>query len=225
MVIDSGMIFLRDTLLKQAKPFILAVLLLGCQWSLVWADSFSSGMGAYRTGKYDIAIPFFQKSIQENPQDANRVFYLGLSQARAQKYQDARDSFEQVLQMVPSNSDLATRARANISFITRTQITTQGTNKTAQDAVSQASRREDNYLTSIISFGKVVHWDPARMPLKVYISDGSKVQGWQPAMKNIVFQAMSTWQNASYNKIRFVTTGNPSKADIIVNWKVLSIPQ
>jgi len=72
------------------------------------------------------------------------------------------------------------KARSNIAYITKTQVNTQGSNKTAQQALINATRREDNYLTSVINNGKVVHWDVYKMPLLFYISDALKFDSWHP---------------------------------------------
>lgn len=187
-----------------------------------WAgDNYQQGMTAYKQKQYQQAAQYMAAAVKENPGDAKRVFYLGLIYAKTGDMKNARTAFEQVVQMVPQNDDLAAKARNNISYITSSQMINIGNAGKASQIVnaSMAKGSKANYLTHVLTGGKLVHFDPKRMPLKVYISDGKRVAGWTPQMKALVTHATSAWQKATGGKVRFMITSQPDNADIVVRWQ------
>jgi predicted Zn-dependent protease len=136
-------------------------------------------------------------------------------------YEAARQSFELVIQMVPPENPLAAKARNNISWLTKQQITlASNSDKAAQVIRTSMSRNsKDNYLTHVIPEGKIVHFSPSRMPVRVYIVGGSSVPGWNAGMNQAVIYAMHTWERGTFGKVSFAQTYNPANADIIVRWQ------
>lgn len=185
-----------------------------------FADAYSDGVSAYNAKNYARAIGLFQKSLQQKPHP-NAMFYMGMAYSHLRRYEEAREAFELVIQSVPPSHELATKARNNISYLTKQQITlASNSSKAAQILNTSLSRNsKDNYLTHVLPGGKVVHFDTARMPLKVYVSDALNVRGWNVGMKQAVVYAMRTWQSASRNRISFVQAYNRDNADIIVEWR------
>jgi tetratricopeptide (TPR) repeat protein len=185
------------------------------------ADSFSDGVSAYKAKNYPRAATLLQKALREDSRNPEAMFYLGMAQVHTSNYDAARKAFETVIQMVPTNHELAVKARNNITWLTKQQITlASNSGKAAQVLKTSMSRSsKDNYLTHVIPGGKVVHFSTAKMPLKVYIADGLGVQGWNTGMKQVVTHAMRTWQSASRGKISFTQTYTESNADIIVKWQ------
>lgn len=211
--------FDRRMLLERLLVLAIVILSGSTILSAVAADDYALGVHYYKSGYYSQSAFYLQKAIQEKSQDPYVFFYFGLVEARLKHYDEAQQAFEQVTHLVNSQDDIAACARNNISFITRAQVDSQNKNQAAKSVLSVATRQEDNYLSSAIANGNVVHWDIQKMPLKVYIQDGSRVNGWQPEMKALVVHAMQVWQNASLNKIRMIVTSHPEDADITVNWK------
>lgn len=206
------------------RKILLSILMAGVMALAPWvalADSYSQGVEAYRSRNYGRAVQYLESAVKQDPKDPNRMFYLGMAYTHAGRYDEARQAFELVIQMVPPNHDLAQKARNNITVITKDQISTaSNSGKAAQIMKASLSRNaKDNYLTHVIPGGKVVHFAPERMPLKVYIGSGHAVQGWNAGMKNVVAKAMSAWQSATHGKIRFVQTYNQNEADIVVGWQ------
>lgn len=206
------------------RTFLLSILLSGMVVFFPlqsYADSYSQGVQAYKNRNYNAAIQYFQEAVRRNPKDANGVFYLGMAYTHAGKYDEARQAFEAVIQMVPSSHELAQKSRNNITVITRDQIKT-ASNSGKATRIMQASlsrNAKDNYLTHVIPGGKVVHFAPEKMPLRVYIANGSGVPNWNNGLKQVVIDAMSTWSRATNGRVRFVQTYNESDADIVVRWQ------
>lgn len=203
-------------------PLLISLLLLWvCTPDVALADAYSDGLAAYQAKQFSRAAQQFNAALRENPKNADAMFYLGMAHARNQNYDQARQAFEMVIQTVPPTHELASKARNNISYITKQQITLASNSaKAAQVLTTSLSRTsKDNYLTHVIPSGKVIHFSAAKMPLKVYIGDGLKVPGWHVGMKQHLIYAMRQWQTASRGKVSFVQTYNAANADIIVGWQ------
>lgn len=187
--------------------------------SAAFADSFSSGVSAYQKGDFSRATGYLEQAVSVDPGNPKKLFYLGLCYAQGGKYEMARAAFERVGQMLPPEDPLSVKARNNMAVITQAHMTANGnTGKASQVASIAKSKNKNNYLAYAIPSGKIIHWDTAKMPLKVYIGDGSKIQGWNPEMRDLVSNAMRSWQTATNNQIRFVITKKPESADIMVKW-------
>lgn len=197
-----------------------ASLLLGAPIAAL-ADSYSDGVSAYKAKNYAKSVQMLQKSLRENPRNPDAVFYMGMAYTHMTNYEEARQAFETVIQMVPTSNPLAAKARNNITWITKQQITMASNSGKASQVMKTAlsSNSKDNYLTHAIPGGKIVHFASGKMPLKVYIADGTAVQGWNTGMKQAVVHAMRAWQNGTRGKISFAQTYNESNADIIVKWQ------
>jgi tetratricopeptide (TPR) repeat protein len=193
-----------------------------------WSGPYESGIAAYRQGNYPQATQYFKKFLEANGQtgttNAKAVFYLGLCYAQQKQYNAARSIFDTLLKNEPANSPLAAKARANMAVITQAQLQAGGKPQTASALGAMTAKtvaktnNDTNYLASAISQGKVVHWNPAKMPLKVFIKDGSTISDWRPEMVGLVREAMGSWQTATRNKVRFITSPNQAQADIVVGW-------
>ncbi len=186
-----------------------------------FADPFNEGVAAYKANNYAKAATLMQTALRQNPKNADAAFYLGTSLAKTNQYDAARQAFEMVIQMVPPSHELADKAKNNISWLTKQQITlaSNSTKATQIMKTSLSKGSKDNYLTHVIPGGKVVHFSTAKMPLKVFIASGASVQGWNNGMRQVVLYAMQSWQSASKGKVTFTTTQNENNADIIVRWQ------
>jgi tetratricopeptide (TPR) repeat protein len=186
--------------------------------ALALADAYSNGINAYKRGEYAASVKYLQQSVMQDPQNPKKIFYLGLAYSQVGQYPKAREAFEAVGKILPPEDPLAIKARNNMAVITQAHMTVNGNGAKAEKLVS-AAKKKNNYLAYAIPNGKVIHWDTKRMPLKVYVSDGTGVEGWTPSMKSLVSEAMSAWSSATHNAVRFTTTNHPDRADIIVRWK------
>lgn len=186
------------------------------------ADPVQDGVSAYKAKNYARAVQLLQNSLsQQNQPNPEALFYLGLSYTRLNRLEEARKAFEYVIQRVPTNHELAVKSRNNISYLTSQQIALASNSGKASQVIQTALSRtsQDNYLTHVISNGKIVHFSTQKMPLKVYIENGFSVSGWNSGMKQAVTMAMRRWQSVSNGKVSFVQTNNPSLADITVRWQ------
>ncbi len=209
--------------MKRIRFKVLCLLLLGIFWlgTLAQAASIDSGIAAYKRGEYTQALSHFKTAVKENPKDPKAMFYLGLSLTKTGYHEAARQAFEMVTRMVPADDPLAAKARNNMAAVTNEQISAVSSSDKAHQVISTAyaQGKEDNYLPHVLSYGRIIRFDEEKMPLKVFISSGQGVPGWQPEMTQSVLKAMQTWQQASRNKVRFTSTSNLKNAHIVVRWQ------
>jgi tetratricopeptide (TPR) repeat protein len=184
------------------------------------SELLNNGMAQYKAGNYAQAAKILESSLKQNA-SAEGLFYLGMAYTHLNRFDEARDAFDRVLQMSVPASKLAVMARNNINFVTKQQITlASNSGKAAQVLSASLSRSsKDNYLTYVLYGGKVVHFATNRMPLKVFISDGRGVPSWNSGMKEAVTYAMKTWRAATHNRVYFAQVFNEANADIIVHWQ------
>lgn len=207
---------------RIAFPVLLLclALLAGLAPPLAHADAYSDGVSAYRAKNYTLASKLLESAAKQGKPTPKLIFFLGMAYTHLNQYEPARQAFDMVIQMVPPEDELAGKARTNIDYITKQQISL-ASNSTKASTVMTASlshNSKDNYLMHVIPGGKIVHFSTSRMPLKVFISDGNSVTGWNGSMKQAVNYAMHTWQSATHGKVSFIQTYTEANADIIVKW-------
>lgn len=207
--------------MKRVQLGVMAGILIGLLGSPAgWADNYDQGVALYKQGRYTQAIPALNKAVQDNSSDPKRLFYLGLAYSKAGNLSAARSAFENVIQMTPENDPLAAKARNNITYLTNNQIVTVSSAAKASTVMKAVSSNNgNNYLSSVIPNGQIIRFNEKAMPLKVFISDGRNLAGWNSGMKSVVTTAMASWQRASGNKLRFVTVGREGDANIVVKWQ------
>jgi len=206
-------------LIRSSLPVVLAFLLASAA-PLAMADLYSDGVGLYKAKLYARAAQKLELSLKSNP-TADGVFYLGMAYTHLNRFDEAHDAFEHVIQMTPPSSELAGMARNNLNFVTKQQITLASSSGKANQVLTASLSRssKDNYLTYILYHGKVVHFATESMPLKVFITDGRGVTGWNAGMKQAVVYAMRAWQSATKGRVNFTQVYNESSADIVVHWR------
>jgi predicted Zn-dependent protease len=155
------------------------------------------------------------------------IFVSGLTYARQKQFALAKTAFEKVIMMVPPQSEIAVRARNNLTYVgEQSMLQSDGMAKTQQMVQSSKKAQisgKDNYLANILSDGRVVHFSRQKMPLKVFLGDGQTIPGWDASDNSAVKEAMLSWQQATRGMVRFVMTPRQTDADIVIRWtKVFS---
>ena len=86
-------------------------------------------------------------------------------------------------------------------------------------SMASVTPNSNNYLKDAINGGKVAHWNLEKMPLKVFIANGTKAGNWNVGTKQLVYKAMKTWSTVTNNKLKFVEIASQEDADIVVKWE------
>ncbi len=77
---------------KQLALILLCVFLASCAGMLIGSNakqSFETGLALFNQGKYEDAVPYFEKSIELEPEYYNAYLYLGRSQLNLSKWIEA----------------------------------------------------------------------------------------------------------------------------------------
>jgi len=69
------------------------------------SSGFSQGVEAIRAEKFDVARGLFEKVVQEEPKNAQAVFYLGVAQQSLGQLPEARASYEKAVDLSPKLAD------------------------------------------------------------------------------------------------------------------------
>ena len=69
----------------------------------------------------------------------------------------------------------------------------------------------DSYFRSVASSGKIIRWNKASMPLRVYVQDSADVPNYY---REVVMSAYKSWQRASEGLVSFEFVESPSGADM-----------
>lgn len=81
-----------------------------------------------------------------------------------------------------------------------------------------------NYLSEVGESNYSV-WPAAQLPLKVFIQDGSGVEGYRESYPEFMRSAFNEWQNLSNQRITWREVTNPAEADIICSWTAEVTPR
>ncbi len=80
-----------------------------------------------------------------------------------------------------------------------------------------ATATGDDYLAQATRSG-IVRWPAQRMPIRIFIKDGSRVPGYQSDFNGILRQSFEDWSRASGGLVRFDTVSSADQADIVCTW-------
>jgi len=66
--------------------------------------------------------------------------------------------------------------------------------------------------------GGMIGWSQKRMPLRIFIEDGSGIFGYQDSYRNIVQKSLWQWVQASDRRLRWKMVYTRGDADIVFHW-------
>lgn len=93
--------------------------------------------------------------------------------------------------------------------------------------LSSASAKEpvnpikNDYYDLLSSDGWLMRWPKKKLPLKIYIEDGSSISGYRSSFRDILLNSFYSWSDASAGKLRFVRASSKEDADITCIWTKL----
>jgi predicted Zn-dependent protease len=96
-------------------------------------------------------------------------------------------------------------------------------NSREQDSYSEyqlatpAGSLSPDYLDEIGVEG-IFRWSTDKMPIKVYIDDGSVIPGFRNQFRPILVQSFYTWMQALQGKLSWQEVDSKSEADIVCQW-------
>ncbi|MGD9581787.1 MAG: matrixin family metalloprotease, partial [Vampirovibrionia bacterium] len=173
------------------------------------------GIDALKQNNYSVALSCFSKSVAENKSDPNRMYFLGFTLKNMGQNVRAKRAFETALKLNPSPK-LLVKIKSQMNGLDSSPAIS--ANASTKVRKIQQQFKGDNYLSHVINNQQICHWDLSKMPLKIYISNGKGINGYNPEFNTKIINALRVWQNALNNKIRFIVVYSPQQADINVGW-------
>ena len=76
---------------------------------------------------------------------------------------------------------------------------------------------DGHYLGEVTQMGNL-RWNFDKMPLKVFIDDGSGTPGYQGYYQDYMRKAFNEWQDTSNGKLSWREVASPNQADIVCVW-------
>ena len=162
------------------------------------------GVALAKLGKSKEAIIHLEKAKELNPNLASTWLSLGGLYQTEGRINDAIETYKQYTSRFP-----------NDPMVGKVTSLIQGLEKEASFSSSEESK--EDYLREITRQG-IVRWSQAKMPLSIYIEDGSKVPGYEAEFDALLKQSFDDWAKASNNLVTFKFVDSKADADIQCTW-------
>jgi predicted Zn-dependent protease len=168
-------------------------------------------------GDYKQAIPEFEQAIQADPQRVDCMINIATCYQLTGQPGEAATWFERYLKQKP-NSPRAGQIKSMIPAL-RGQAAKQGP---AARGTGTAGGGTD-YFGAIQVGGKPRRWSRQRMPLRIYIANGTNeqqgpVNGFKQDFNHILADSIGAWVTASANRLAVTYVPDASQADITYFW-------
>jgi Tfp pilus assembly protein PilF len=160
-------------------------------------------------GRFKQAAAYWLELLPDFPNDSKNsanhqqiLFYLGLCSESDDEIDQAKEYYQRAVKVQP-NSSLALSAITHLERLGK-----------ADENRAAAKWFPIDPETGPLGFG---WWNLKKMPLHVYIDDGSEVPGWRPEMRNAIVNALGAWQKFSSAKFSFVVDSQDTQTE--AEWK------
>lgn len=164
-----------------------------------------------RSGKTEKAIAEAKKALGFDPADRSTMYNLAIAYQDIARFDDAISCLNRYLSL---ESDPARRKAAS-EFLS-------SLNEDKKQFDSSENSRPD-YFNQLKESNHARTWPSRRMPLRIFISDGDGVKGYQRAFHSYVIRSLDTWCEASGKKINYKLLDRKDGADIVVKWTSSSL--
>lgn len=163
------------------------------------------GQQLMEQGKFNQSMSVWNEFLAKRPNDPSVLYQMAVCLESTENLDSARDYYQKIVSLAPESSWAAAA---------------QGRMARVGNAVESRVTRQ--FFPMDTDFGEAGFgwWDLEKMPIHVYIDDGSQVQGFRSSMKQAVYRALDNWKNASGGKINFVV--DPTDYQAEAAWKTLT---
>lgn len=192
---------------KARKPLEQAVAL----WPESAAVHYNLGFCYNECALYDKAIAEFQKAVDIEPTMTDCLVNIGSCYQVQGKINEAISYFHNYLKKNPRSADAET-VRGMIKAL----------EKYNREHVESDPNQSD-YLSSVSDHGMLRRWPYARLPLRIYIANGTdpsgrSVKGFREEFNYLLVGALNDWVKASHYKVAYRIVRDPREADIACTW-------
>lgn len=149
-------------------------------------------------GKFSNAITVWSDILAEDPKDSYALYHLASCYEGTESLDSAKEYYERAISVAP-NTNVGRAAKDKLSRI--------------GSAIDQRTKAKFFPIDSPMGEVGLGWWDLAKMPIHVYIDDGTGVSGYRDNMKAYIYRALENWHAASGGRFGFVIDGVDQKAE------------
>lgn len=185
------------------RKFLLGILLVVLIIAMVYKSPLSASYyygqakKLYDGGKYEQAIPLFEKSLFASPNNLLTRIYYVFALSKAEPVFTVQ---KKLYDMGNSQKDDEAKKYARYQAVSLRKRLLQGF--------------EDNYIFNAAQGNDILRWDIRSFPLKVYYENKNSVPSYY--IENIE-KALQLWTNST-NFVKFTKAQNSNDADIVINF-------
>ncbi|MBK9280550.1 MAG: tetratricopeptide repeat protein [Candidatus Obscuribacter sp.] len=162
---------------------------------------------AYRgMGNSEQAIVEGQMALQFEPRNKSINYVIGLCYKDLGKIDEAIAYVKRFAQ-AESDPNERQKAREFIQDLEDDRV-----------KLSDTSNGLPDYFHLLLSQGQLHPWSQSRMPLKIFVSDGTGMKGYRSNFPSFITKSLDNWVKASGNKLSYQIVDNAAQADIQVEW-------
>ena len=207
LLVEGTRLLQAKLFFKARKPLEEAVRL----WPESAAIHYNLGFCYNECANYDKAIFEFQKALDLDPKMTDCLVNIGSCYQVQGRTAEAIAYFHNYLKKNPQSPDAMT-----------VQGMIRALQKYDREHVESDPNQAD-YLPSISDHGIVRRWPFRRLPLRIYISNGTDpsgrtVNGFREEFNYLLIAALGEWVKASQNRIIYRIVTDPREADIACTW-------
>ncbi len=159
-----------------------------------------------RLGESEKAVVEGKKAFDLDPTDKATAYNIAIA---CQDIADFDEAIDWLHRYAALESDSAARANAE-TFMHELEVDRKQFNK--------KDNQKPDYLDQMKEEREVPSWSATKMPLRIYVAQGTGVKGFKPEFKAYVTKSLDTWCIASGKKLNYVYTSDPKAADITLGW-------
>ncbi len=187
-----------------------------------------------KLGKNEEAVAELVKAVEQNPNLASSWITLGGVYQAKGDIDRAIATYAQYLQRADKKDPMYSKINALVSSLSK-ERSSLNNEKTQQDMLDLSQNKNptendqepaeapkkanDDYLAQMQRNGVgLTRWPKSRLPVSVYISDGTKTDGYRDSMKSILRRCFDDWAKASDGNVSFIYASAPEQARLKCYW-------
>jgi len=164
------------------------------------------GICAARSGNYDEAIDNLRQSLALHPDQPETLWSLGATLQSAGRTAEAIVQLKQFLAKYPKNS----RSPQGIALVDLLEKQIKMNSKITIHS-------DQDYFAEAVGL-RVMRWSDKDIPIKIYIADPAKVEGYKPSYAAQLQEALKDWEAVSDGKVKFEQVDSAANANITFHW-------
>jgi len=201
------------TLMKAKKPFAARPLIERAAG--MWPSSphifFNLGLCYSEIGDFPKAIASYEQAIKLDKKLTECIPNIATCYQMMNQPNEAIGWFEEYLKREPRAADRG-QVQGMISALKR-----------QSSRQIESNPQTIDYLESICPAGKLQRWQRGRVPIRIFISNGTdeagqRVGGFREYYNEILIDSIEAWMKASQNRLAYTVVENVQNADIVCTW-------